>query len=243
MHDLAARVASRPAGRPPAARAAAIAVGGLVGLVVVTLVLGWAITGLDDAPGWVERTDQRVVDGLAERRTPAMDSVAAAASELTDPPTVIGAGAGAGVVLVAIRRWRELAVLVVGLVVELAGYVVVAAVVDRPRPSVAIGVEPTAGFPSGHVAAAVVLYGGLSVVVARLAPPTDDPRPFRALVALAVVAVSAARLYEGMHFPSDVVVGWAYGLGCLFVGLAAADALAAAAPGTDDATRVGADRA
>jgi undecaprenyl-diphosphatase len=90
---------------------------------------------------------------------------------------------------------------------------------------VATGSEPTASFPSGHVAAAVVLYVGLSIVVPRLAPPTDDPRPFRALVALAIVAVSVARVYEGMHFPSDVVVGWAYGAGCLAVGLAAADQL------------------
>jgi membrane-associated phospholipid phosphatase len=45
------------------------------------------------------------------------------------------------------------------------------------------------------------------------------------LVGVAIVAVSAARVYEGMHFPADVVVGWAYGLGCLLVGLAAADQL------------------
>ncbi|MFJ8820226.1 phosphatase PAP2 family protein [Streptomyces sp. NPDC102467] len=80
-------------------------------------------------------------------------------------------------------------------------------VVRRPRPRVEVGIEPlvrTAGrhsFPSSHAtsaAAAVVAYGALRPVGARLVPPL-------------AAAVCVSRMVVGVHYPSDVVAGAALG--------------------------------
>jgi undecaprenyl-diphosphatase len=120
---------------------------------------------------------------------------------------------------------------VAGLAVELLGYVAIAAAVGRTRPPTALGSEITSSFPSGHVAVAIVLYGGMAVVVDLLAPRTDARWPFRALVVVVVALVSVARLYLGLHYVSDVVVGWLFGAACLAVAVVAGQAWALAAGG------------
>jgi undecaprenyl-diphosphatase len=66
---------------------------------------------------------------------------------------------------------------------------------------------PTSSFPSGHTAAAVALYGCLAIIILR------ELRPSWLAVAIAIVfwtipiVVGVARVYRGMHFPSDVIFG------------------------------------
>jgi undecaprenyl-diphosphatase len=221
--------ATRAGRRHPALAPVAVAVAGIAALTAVGFVLGWAITGLDDAPGWLERLDADAATWFADRRTSARTTFFEAASGLTDPGTVIGFGAGAACLLVVLRRWHPLVVLVAGLAVELLGYVAIAAAVGRTRPPTALGSEITSSFPSGHVAVAIVLYGGMAVVVDLLAPRTDARWPFRALVVVVVALVSVARLYLGLHYVSDVVVGWLFGAACLAVAVVAGEAWAVAA--------------
>jgi membrane-associated phospholipid phosphatase len=132
---------------------------------------------------------------------------------------------GAIVVLSVSRLGRQIAVLGIGLGVELAAYLSITYLVDRPRPSVeATAAFPsTPSFPSGHVAAAVVLYGGLAIVVWSL----DASRAVRgAAVVVAFVLptlVAWSRVYEGLHYPTDVVAGVLLGASCLVVAVNAAD--------------------
>jgi len=67
------------------------------------------------------------------------------------------------------------------------------------------------GFPSGHAIGATVVYGGL----AGLAAP-DDRRATRIAAAI-VVLVAASRVFIGVHYLVDVVVGVAVGVGYLAV--------------------------
>lgn len=64
-------------------------------------------------------------------------------------------------------------------------------------------------FPSGHAANAVVTYVGIVLLVAR------DGRSRRigltAAVALSLV-IGLSRVMLGVHWPSDVVGGWSFGL-------------------------------
>jgi undecaprenyl-diphosphatase len=237
--DRAATWSASRAGRrhPPLAPVAVVAAG-LVALPAVTFVLGWVVTGLDEAPGWLERLDGDAARGLADRRTSARTTFFEAASSITDPWTVIGFGAGAACLLVVLRLWRQLVVLVAGLVVELLSYVAVAFAVGRTRPPTAMGSEVTSSFPSGHVAVAIVLYGGMAVVVDQLAPRSDARWPYRLLVVVAVAMVSASRLYLGLHYVSDVVVGWAFGAACLAVAVVAAEAWERAQAGSGTTSTV-----
>jgi undecaprenyl-diphosphatase len=98
--------------------------------------------------------------------------------------------------------------------VALSGLVVngLKIVVDRPRPPehlsavgvevhAPIGVPPDRSFPSGHAQTAF----GAAVYLSCLYPPAAPAF----LLAAALVALS--RIALGVHFPSDVVVGGAFG--------------------------------
>lgn len=70
-------------------------------------------------------------------------------------------------------------------------------------------------FPSGHTTQYTLLFGFL----AHLARRHLDPGPARRLAlcacAIPVVLVGPARLYQGHHWPSDVVAGYSLGLAML----------------------------
>lgn len=84
----------------------------------------------------------------------------------------------------------------------------------RPRPQVVPHlVEVTnASFPSGHSAMSAVIYLTLGVLVAR---GLDRPalRAYALVCAMVVSGlVGVSRVYLGVHYPTDVVAGWALGL-------------------------------
>jgi membrane-associated phospholipid phosphatase len=75
----------------------------------------------------------------------------------------------------------------------------------------ALGSVPgTGSFPSGHVAAAIVLYGYLAFLLRTLAAPRLAPVAallWTVVAAVAAVAVGWARMYRGIHHPLDVLAG------------------------------------
>ncbi|WP_073811366.1 phosphatase PAP2 family protein [Kitasatospora sp. CB01950] len=84
------------------------------------------------------------------------------------------------------------------------------ALIGRPRPHFAdpVAIGSGAGFPSGHAIASAVTCGALLVL---LWPRAD--RAVRAVAgtgaALTVLGVGWTRLALGVHYPSDVLAGWA----------------------------------
>jgi undecaprenyl-diphosphatase len=116
-------------------------------------------------------------------------------------------------IVLAIAVWHRcrqmavtlLAALPLGLVVELLFKLVV----ERPRPSGAVGLNSS--FPSGHVVAGVAFWGLIPPLVFIL---TARLWPWRvATVALFVIAlgIGLSRVYVGTHWPSDVVGGYLVG--------------------------------
>jgi membrane protein DedA with SNARE-associated domain len=115
------------------------------------------------------------------------------------------------VALATRRRWAELGVLVVGMLIVILGVHEIKALVDRPRPGGALVGSSGSSFPSGHAAYAT-LYVWLAVtIVLRLR--TGMARG--AAVILAAIALTAliglSRVYLGVHYLSDVNAGWALG--------------------------------
>jgi membrane-associated phospholipid phosphatase len=101
----------------------------------------------------------------------------------------------------------------------------VTAVVHRQRPFVEQLEQRRQGasFPSGHTAAAVVLYSSIAIVATVLA---TSARPLTTRVAWAAVVVvpvvvALSRIYRGMHHPTDAIAGFLMGAGCVVVALLA----------------------
>ena len=104
----------------------------------------------------------------------------------------------------------------IAVLLEFTTFLAVGAIIGRDRPDVeALGSVPsTPSFPSGHAAAAFVLYGAL-VVVARSLSPRQVPRVIWALPTFIALLVAAARVYEGVHNPTDVAAGLLLGIGAV----------------------------
>lgn len=97
---------------------------------------------------------------------------------------------------------------------------------DRPRPDFTGAVEVfTSSFPSGHATTSAVVYLTIGVLLAQRATTW----PARALYLLGAVilvgAVGLSRIYLGVHFPTDVLAGWALGAAWALICLAVAHAL------------------
>jgi undecaprenyl-diphosphatase len=82
---------------------------------------------------------------------------------------------------------------------------------ERPALVPGIGRVPSAAFPSGHTMMATVTYLTLAVLLAR----TQARRRVRAyLIAIATllsILVGISRVYLAVHWPTDVLAGWAAG--------------------------------
>jgi undecaprenyl-diphosphatase len=134
---------------------------------------------------------------------------------VTSTEVVLGTG-GAVAVALWLFGWRRQAVLlVVGLVALALLQLGLKDLVDRPRPTADL-VELRAGFtspsfPSGHVMSPTVLYGFLLY----LAVAVKLPLVVRAVLvgwSLFLLALTGpANVYVGVHWPSDVVGGYAWG--------------------------------
>jgi membrane-associated phospholipid phosphatase len=115
------------------------------------------------------------------------------------------------------HRFREAAFLILALVLEITVFLSVTFVVARPRPDVPrLNSTPaTSSFPSGHTAAATVLCIGVALII-TCCTRKQVIRWFSVIVATVLAGfVGFARMYRGLHHPTDVFVGAALGLACL----------------------------
>ena len=84
--------------------------------------------------------------------------------------------------------------------------------IERPRPSAElVDVTDSAAsfsFPSGHAVATASLFGLLFFLLPGLIPWRPVCRLLQACCLLAVGAAGPARVYVGVHWPSDVLGGY-----------------------------------
>lgn len=86
---------------------------------------------------------------------------------------------------------------------------------SRPRPKV-IAWDTHAvssSFPSGHAMNAIIVYGTVAYLAARLLKTRTLRVITFSIAGLIIAAVCASRVYLGVHYPSDVLAGLVVGLG------------------------------
>lgn len=202
-------------------------------LLVVMVVAYVAITGALLGAGWLVMefgidswfgdVDQDVTQWFEANRSGVLTAIASNLSNLADTFTVVGVAFGAGIVLLVLRCWRQAVVLLVAIPLELAVFLSVGYVVSRPRPDVVPleAVPGTASFPSGHVAAAIVLYGAVAVVVRSMSVSGRLNRWVLVGAIVVAIGVGISRVYLGLHHPSDIIAGAVLGVAALVAAVGA----------------------
>ncbi len=157
---------------------------------------------------------------LAAARTSTWNAITHVVSHIGNTETIIVTMLVAAFVVWRMSgRLREPVALIVGVAGQALVFLLTTLVIDRPRPQVPKLDQspPTSSFPSGHTGATTALYVGLVIIcLTRL-----QRRWLKVLGAvgfgLLPFAVAAARLYRGMHHPTDVAFGLLNGLVCAVV--------------------------
>ena len=204
----------------PAMAVVSVAVTGFALICLVFACVGLLVT---HQLGALTRWDDHVVRWFAENRVGALNHWTDFATKVADTFGILVVLLVAAIVLFVLRRRWEALFLVLALCMELMTFLTVNSVVARPRPVVVrLGSLPsTSSFPSGHTAAMVALYGGLAVVVSARFRSRIVSFVSWIVALLATAAVGLARVYRGMHRPSDVVAGALLGFAVLGVAIVA----------------------
>jgi undecaprenyl-diphosphatase len=92
---------------------------------------------------------------------------------------------------------------------------------ERPDPAYRWLEIDSPSFPSGHATASAVIYLVLAVLLARLVEKSSERMYIIGSALLLSFMVGLTRIYLGVHYPTDVIAGWAVGIAwaqlCWFV--------------------------
>ena len=92
-------------------------------------------------------------------------------------------------------------------------------VFDRPRPADALVLETSASFPSGHATVAMAFYGFIIYLLLKQTSKKINRILIGLCGALIITAIGFSRLYLGVHYLSDVLVGYLVGGLWLLIGI------------------------
>jgi undecaprenyl-diphosphatase len=221
--SLADRLGDRWRDHSPVAATAIVAITGLIVMAAVMIGLGLLLVHVL-APGGVGRWDASVNEWFVTQRTTTLNTVTRWGSDLGATLTIVGIALVAAVALAIARRWDAVRFLVIALVIEVSVFLISTVFVNRPRPDVPrLDVSPpTSSYPSGHTAAAIVLYVALALIVSVLTRSALLRTVVWILAIALPIVVGLSRLYRGMHHPTDVMASVILAIGALLLSLFAA---------------------
>ncbi len=171
--------------------------------------------------GEVQRWDETIIRALRQADDPTLPIGPAWVREAGMDLTALGSLVVLGIVtalatgFLLLQRRRRYALLVLAAV--LGGQALNSGLkqyFDRDRPNIVPHLREvsTPSFPSGHATLSAVTYLTLGVLLAE-GLQRRAAKLYVILVALLLTfLVGASRVYLGVHYPTDVLAGWASGL-------------------------------
>ena len=169
---------------------------------------------------FIVTTDWWFENLLLHLRTPFLVQVFESVTFFGNPLTITVLAGIIALFLLASPRFRPY---LKGYIVTLSGAALsgyaLKEIIRRARPDGLIPAlaQPGFSFPSGHATASMVLYGFLAFLLCREYPHRRKLVVLITLITILIIGFS--RLYLGVHFPSDVIGGYALGGLWLLIGM------------------------
>ena len=156
--------------------------------------------------------DTSILLAIQKLHTPLLDRIMLGITSLGDPTVLLLISLGLGFGLRYHNRRFQATTLGIAASGAIALNCLLKLVFGRARPAlwdrlIHVGLH---SFPSGHAMVSIVIYGFIGYILAKQFPQWRG-RIF-ALTFVLILAIGFSRLYLGVHWPTDVVAGYAAGL-------------------------------
>ncbi|BAY49289.1 phosphoesterase [Scytonema sp. HK-05] len=156
--------------------------------------------------------DTSILLAIQKLHTPLLDRIMLGITSLGDPAVLVLVSLGLGFGLRYHNRRFQATTLGIAAGGAIALNCLLKLLFGRARPAlwdrlIHVGLH---SFPSGHAMVSIVIYGFIGYILAKQFPQWRG-RIF-ALTFVLILAIGFSRLYLGVHWPTDVVAGYAAGL-------------------------------
>ena len=168
----------------------------------------------------IGHNDEAVNEWLASNRTPSLNDASFVGSMIGDIPFIPALVILVALVAAVMRRWLVLRVRPRR--DRRRGGVLPRHEPDRAPPAArpcraSTHLPVNQSFPSGHVAASVVVYVGLALLISSRVRDRRVLIPVWTLAIALPLVVALSRMYRGMHHPIDAGAGLLMGLAALTI--------------------------
>ncbi|MDN5916514.1 MAG: phosphatase PAP2 family protein [Pseudonocardia sp.] len=163
--------------------------------------------------------DRDVLTGAAAGRSPGLNTAAIVLTTVGNTVAMAALAVVVGGVLFFRGHRAEGVYLVATMGTASLVFTVLKGVLDRPRPPAELQVirQTNESLPSGHATMSATVIGAI-VILAWPHLAALGRGLATAGAVLWVAAVGATRIYLGVHWFSDVLAGWTFGLAWAFLG-------------------------
>lgn len=183
----------------------------------------WAFAELADEviEGETQRLDERIVLMMRQADDPSTPVGPRWVQEMGRDFTALGGLAVLTVVTIGVAIFllmhgslRAMTFVLIAAVSGALLSLILKSAFSRPRPDIVPHLSHvyTSSFPSGHSMMAAVVYLTLGTLLAGFARRKRLKVYFLTVALLLTVLVGVSRVYMGVHYPTDVLAGWAAGL-------------------------------
>jgi undecaprenyl-diphosphatase len=158
------------------------------------------------------RFDERVIDYVQAFISPRLTEFMQVITFLGSVKWLAFAVIIAGVLLFIFKK-RSLAIfMVISSGVGALFNILLKWIFKRERPDIRPLIEEQGfSFPSGHSMGSFIFYGSLAYMIVHLAKKRRWKTAWVLLLGFFIVSIGLSRIYLGVHFPSDVIAGFAAG--------------------------------
>jgi undecaprenyl-diphosphatase len=192
-------------------------------ILLVTFVIFWSVLGVSDLVerGKIQQFDEKLLvivrlpDDLTQLRGPGwLGDFMRDITALGGAPVLTLITLGVVGYLMLQKSYRSLWLVIIATISGFLISLMLKFYFIRPRPEIVphLMTEITPSFPSGHSMMSAVIYLTLAALLTRL-EKSNRVRIYTISIAFFVVfLVGISRVFLGVHYPTDILGGWTFGL-------------------------------
>lgn len=163
--------------------------------------------------------DESILDLLEKFRTPLLTSFFKGITFFGSAPLVIAISIGVTLLLVVKKRnWTAIAFSCLTIIDALLTYII-KNLTERSRPDVLerLARETSYSLPSGHSSSSILLYGAILALTLPYVRSRGSRFALTCLTTLWILLIGLSRMYLGVHYPTDVLLGFLLGAVMLII--------------------------